>query len=143
LEEPIEKIWHNDIMNKWRTLTPKGCVGCSAFDMCHGGCKALAEIRGQDPLIGKPIRRNKNHSPIELELFEKSRPVLACKMYSEEFGYALVRGQAILTVQPGAKTILDSLDGQMTLQEIYHARGQDVLDFIGYLYVQGMVTFLD
>jgi len=140
LEQSIEEIWQNDIMNRWRKLTPSQCSHCSEMDVCHGGCKALVEIRGNDPLIGQPIRQVESNSPLALELYEKGRPALNCKILPEKFGYALVRGQAIVPVTLDAKNILDCLDGRSTLQDLQDKLGQDALDFVGYLYVNGMIS---
>ena len=45
LEEPIEAISHNDIMNRWRARQWSGCKDCVELEICHGGCRAMAEIR--------------------------------------------------------------------------------------------------
>ncbi|HEX2993670.1 MAG TPA: radical SAM protein, partial [Anaerolineales bacterium] len=139
LEAPIEEIWQNEIMQRWRELTPKKCFGCSELDVCHGGCKALVEIRQQDPLTlrGKPLYETK--PPVELELYERSKPYLVGKVRRETFGYALVRGQSIVPVTSETKDLLDQLNGHHTMLEISESWGQDGIDLVGLLYIQGQV----
>ena len=138
LETPIEEIWQNDIMQCWRELTPKGCFSCSELDVCHGGCKALVEIRQRDPLIRKPLHETK--SSMELELYERSKPLMIGRARPEVFGYALVRGQSIVPVAPETKDLLDQLDGSHTLLEISENWGQEGIDLVGLLYLQGQVV---
>ena len=137
LATPIEEIWQNDIMQRWRELTPKGCFHCSELDVCHGGCKALMEIRQRDPLIGKPLQQAK--PPMELELYEHGKPRLVGRALPEVFGYALVRGQSIVPVAPETKDFLDQLDGSRTMLELSESWGQEGIDLIGLLYLQGQV----
>ncbi len=66
--------------------------------------------------------------------------MLACDILSESFGYALIRGQAILPVTQNADPILASLDGQHTLQEIQDTFGADALEMVGMLVHRGFAT---
>ena len=145
LEEPIEKIWNNEIMNKWRSLLPEQCKNCTELEICHGGCRAQAELLNmkQDPLIGKPIDKNHINAPMTLDLYENSYPLLQCTVRTEPFGYALVSGNSLLPVRPEAKNILDILKGQKTLRQIQKDHGQEVLDFIGSLYLNGLLKLED
>lgn len=142
LEEPIEKIWNNEIMNKWRSLLPEQCKLCAELETCHGGCRAQAELLklNQDPLIEKPIVKSNIDSPMTLDLYENSYPLLQCNIKPEPFGYALVRGHTIIPVKESAKKVLHSLNGNMTLQQIRNELDQDALDFIGSLYLHGLVS---
>jgi AdoMet-dependent heme synthase len=132
LEEPIEAIWHNDIMNRWRARQWGGCETCAELETCHGGCRAMAEIRhaDRDPLTGHPIQEEHSRRLTELELYENSRPKLSCTVQPEPFGYALIRGHAILPVTAEARPILDVLDGTMTLRELSEGFGQEALDLM-------------
>jgi len=145
LEEPIEKIWNNEIMNRWRSFLPEQCNNCSKLEICHGGCRAQAELLriNQDPLIGKPIVKSQISSPITLDLYENSYPLLQCSVRTEPFGYALIKGNSILPVKSEAKSILNILKGQKTLRQIQKDHGQDVLDFIGSLYLNGLLKLED
>ena len=141
IEEPIEDLWHSEVMNRWRALLPEQCETCAELGTCHGGCRALAEIRGidKDPLTRQPIQEKFSYSPVELALYERDRPTLRCTILQEPFGYALVRGTTIVFITPQAKPILDRLDGCMTLRQIRGEFGQNALDFVGSLCYQGLV----
>jgi radical SAM protein with 4Fe4S-binding SPASM domain len=138
LREPLEAIWQSETMNHWRALTPKQCRGCSQLDVCHGGCRALVEIRESDPLIKEPVKIAK--PPLELELYQHSRPALHCKVQREGFGFALIRGQSMEFLDPQAGALLDYLDGQHTLAQLQLALGQDALDLVGSLYLKSLVS---
>lgn len=142
LEEPIEVIWDNEIMNRWREMLPGQCNDCSQLEICHGGCRAQAELLNaqQDPLIHRPILKDHIQCPIELDLCEASYPLLECQIRSQSFGYVLLQGHSILAVTPQAKFILDNLNGQRTLRQIQHDFGQEALDLVGTLYLCGMVS---
>jgi len=142
LEDPIEKIWHNEIMNKWRAMLPEQCGNCAELETCHGGCRAQAEILGMsnDPLMRQAIPAKSDQKPPELDLYENSYPLLECTIRTEPFGYALIHGHALLPVTFAAKSILDQLDGRRTLKQLQHTMGQDALDFIGTLYVHGLLS---
>jgi radical SAM protein with 4Fe4S-binding SPASM domain len=53
----FEEIWRSEALRRWREWVPSGCVGCSLFATCRGGCRAEAILRrGRDyPLPRKPI----------------------------------------------------------------------------------------
>lgn len=142
LEEPIEVIWQNEIMNRWREMRPEQCLNCTQVETCHGGCRAQAELLHvqQDPLIRAPILTDRFQSPIELDLYEASYPLLQCQIKPEKFGYVLLQGHSIVPVTPQAKSVLDNLNGQKTLRQIQHDFGQEALDFVGSLYLHGMVS---
>jgi radical SAM protein with 4Fe4S-binding SPASM domain len=57
LTQSLEEIWHSAAMEAWRKMIPEECMGCEAFEVCRGGCRAIALLRGleKDPLIGEPI----------------------------------------------------------------------------------------
>ncbi len=139
LDEPLEVIWHSEAMNRWRGLLREGCKTCAELETCHGGCRALVELRGQDPLIRQPIQ-DQSRQPVELTLYEKSRPKINCTVRAESFGYALVRGTRIVPVTAQARSVLDILDGRRTLQQIRDDLGQEALDFVGTLYQRGLIS---
>lgn len=53
LNDSVEECWHSAKMRYWRALVPEQCQSCAEFARCHGGCRAIAQQRGQDrdPLI--------------------------------------------------------------------------------------------
>ena len=55
MEQSLGNIWHQSIVfNSFRDLEVKSCEACSRFDICHGGCPAVAyflrkELNCSDP----------------------------------------------------------------------------------------------
>ncbi len=145
LQTPIAEIWQNEKMQSWRKLYPEKCHSCDLLEECHGGCKAQAEILNMkyDPLIQEPIQLELPDKPSEIALNEASYPILDCKVQQETFGFALIDRLSFIPVVPEAKSILDELNGQKTLREIKTQYGQDALDFVGTLFMQGMVKLVD
>ena len=141
LQEPIETVWSSEIMRHWRLRLSSQCKACPILEICHGGCKAVGEIRDvdKDPLMSHLAPQERPHPPPELEMHADCRPKLVCRYRPEPFGYALFDGNVIVPVTASAKAILDRLDGQLTLQQIKNDFGQEILDFIGSLYVRGLV----
>jgi len=78
LTQSLEEIWHSAAMEAWREMIPEGCVGCSQFEVCRGGCRATAMLRGleRDPLIGKPVV-TKPQEPLEELVLEGVQPLRA------------------------------------------------------------------
>lgn len=141
LTERIKDIWQGETFGRWRELLPNQCDACAKLEVCHGGCRALVEIRSADPLIRRPLPASVESGPSELELYEASRPRLSCTVLEEPFGLALVKGQTIIPVTRQAQPILDYMDGRATLLQIQTAFGQAALDLVGTLYLRGLVTW--
>jgi radical SAM protein with 4Fe4S-binding SPASM domain len=140
LETPVEDLWQSEAMNRWRALLPAECEGCGELSTCHGGCRAMIEVRNleRDPLATGPLPMIER-PPRQVALFAGARPRALYTIRPEPFGYVLMRGQHFVPVTVQAKPILDTLDGQTTLSEIQSRFGQESLDFVGSLYLQGMV----
>ena len=58
LTQPLEEIWHSATMETWRGMIPEECRRCEEFEVCRGGCRATAMLRGlrSDPLMKAPVR---------------------------------------------------------------------------------------
>ena len=54
LTQSLEEIWHSAAMETWRGMIPEECMGCEEFEVCRGGCRATAMLRG---LAGDPLMR--------------------------------------------------------------------------------------
>ena len=56
LTQSLEEIWHSAAMEAWRGMIPEECMGCEEFEVCRGGCRATAMLRGlqKDPLMTPP-----------------------------------------------------------------------------------------
>jgi radical SAM protein with 4Fe4S-binding SPASM domain len=135
-EQSIEQLWRSEAMQSWRDLLAPGCSRCGQIEVCHGGCRAMAEIlpTGKDPLISEPCMGS---DITHLRLYSAARPLLVCDIESESFGYSLIQGQSILPVSGAAGHILEQLDGDHTLQEIRDSQGPQALELVGALVHRG------
>ena len=49
LEQPLGEIWrHSAIFQQFRSLKVSSCESCPRFDLCHGGCPAIAYFLKHD-----------------------------------------------------------------------------------------------
>jgi len=57
LTQSLEEIWHSPTMEAWRGMIPEECRRCEEFEVCRGGCRATAMLRGLDldPLMREPV----------------------------------------------------------------------------------------
>ena len=47
-EDTLANIFgHSQVMSRFRCLEVKACRGCERFDLCHGGCPAVAYFANQ------------------------------------------------------------------------------------------------
>jgi radical SAM protein with 4Fe4S-binding SPASM domain len=145
---PIERVWHGDVMARWRALVPQACTGCAAFAACHGGCRAqgiLVEKR-QDPLITTlptGYRTALLSTPVrpELRLFEQLCPTGTFALQSQEGADFLLSKSAVIPVPPGCASLAMRLDGSLNLRQIERQYGNGALDWVGLLYQEGLVTW--
>jgi radical SAM protein with 4Fe4S-binding SPASM domain len=138
----IEEMWHSEPARQWRGLIPQPCFQCAEFHRCRGGCKAMAlgSARGRDPLMRGPLaERLQQQAPRKLRLYEKSAPVRNFDIRREDFGLLLVNRSRVLPVTLSAEPLLNTLDGNHSLRAIERHFGQEGLDFIGQLYVNGLI----
>jgi radical SAM protein with 4Fe4S-binding SPASM domain len=143
LEQPVDEIWFSPAMQRFRDAIPPQCHRCSAFAVCHGGCKALAMDLGvdKDPLAGDPLSTDESTTP-PLRLHPDMRPQSRFAVRPEEWGFALLHGNTVFSVRPEAAPVLEALDGQTTLREIEQAFGSPALSLVGSLYQRGLITLL-
>jgi radical SAM protein with 4Fe4S-binding SPASM domain len=144
MEQSIEEIWHGKAMNQWREMVADQCGDCREFEICHGGCRAVAMLRGveKDPLRREPVLAKASERQEELVLYEDACPVGRFTIRAEEFGYVLIRGSRFVLVAKAAKPVLDVCDGAMTLHEIRERFGQQALDFVGSLMYKGLIELM-
>jgi radical SAM protein with 4Fe4S-binding SPASM domain len=141
-EHSLLELWHGSVMQGWRQLAPEGCLTCGAYEICHGSCRALMELQQvcQDPLMKNPIQPSTAH--YDVEIYRYAKPRLVSEMLSAEPGMALVRGLSIFPVSDDAIPLLNTLDGQQTLEQLFIDHGQDGLNFIGELVRRGYVQIV-
>lgn len=144
-EQSIEEMWQSEKAVWWRNLIPQVCYQCAEFDRCRGGCKAMALKldKKRDPLmrqpLGEPMKGLERDAPRKLTLYEKSSPRQNFVMRQEDFGFLLVNRSRVLPVNSAAKSLLDMLDGTHSLHTIKQRFGQEGLNFVGRLYLKGLV----
>jgi radical SAM protein with 4Fe4S-binding SPASM domain len=144
LEKSIEEIWHGPEMQRWRDMIPGPCYDCLEISKCRGGCRAMALLNhlSHDPLMGRPITEKPEDPDEKMVLYEGMSPVGQFTIRSESFGYILISENRVVPVAFESRPILDLLDGNHTLKQIkekYGGDAQQILDFIGHLYQEGMV----
>lgn len=139
--QTVTEVWQGAVMQQWRALVPETCADCPAFARCHGGCRAQALLTGvaQDPLI-RPARPAPR-APETLRLYAGLRPIARFTVRSEPQGVALVLRDQVVAAPPAALPLLPRLDGRLTLAEIAAHHNAPILDWIGALYQNGMVTW--
>lgn len=139
-EASMSKLWHGEAMNKWRALMPPECTTCAAYSVCHGGCRAVQELRsdGRDPLRGEPLAE---YSPPQTmhELPASVRPSAAVRIRPEPFGYALLGQGQVMPVRAEARPVVDACDGSATFAQLAARFGQSGLDLLGELWESGML----
>ncbi len=138
-EHSLEELWHGSAMQGWRQLTPEVCLVCGAYEICHGSCRALMELEQacQDPLMKNPIQPSSARH--DAEIYRYAKPRLTSEILSAEPGMALVRGLSIFPVSDDAIPLLNTLNGEKTLEQLFAEHGQDGLDFVGELVRRGYV----
>ncbi len=136
---PLEEIWQGETMSAWRSRVPIKCLRCPAYTDCHGGCRALQELRPSgDPLVGEPVQV---FSPVQysLEIPAERKPRLAARLRSEIFGYALLGRGHVIPVPPEARPLLEACNGDQTFRELVEEFGEGALDLLGELWERGML----
>ena len=107
---PLRELWHSEPMNAWRALMPNECLACTAYSICHGGCRAIQELRAdqRDPLRQQPLADYKSARETK-EIPANARPVPNYHIRQEPFGYILLGRGQVIPVAKEAKRVLDAL----------------------------------
>lgn len=139
-EHSMHDLWHSDKMNTWRALMPDECTTCAAYSVCHGGCRAVQELRagGRDPLRGKPLVEFRPQSEVR-SLPADVRPHKNFRKREEAFGYVLLGQGHAIPVAREAVAILAACDGSMSFAELAVQFGQPGLDLLGELWERGLL----
>lgn len=133
-------LWHSDKMNVWRALMPTECTTCAAYAVCHGGCRAVQELRsdGHDPLRGELLTEYTPPQEIR-ELPASVQPLPNFRIREEDFGYALMGNGQVIPVAREALVVLNACDGNVSFAELAAQFGQPGLDLLGELWELGML----
>jgi len=140
-QQSVEEIWASKKLKKWRNLVPLECLECASFDDCRGGCRANAIQRGlkEDPLMKGPIHQLEYNEFENVEIYRYACPHSAFKVRRENFGFFLINRGCHLAVKYDALPIIEAIDGNTTMDEIFTKFGQVGIDFIGNLAYEGLV----
>ncbi len=139
-EHSMYDLWHSDTMNAWRDLMPDACTTCAAYATCHGGCRAIQELRadGRDPLRGKALKTYNPHQDIK-EIPAGVCPTPNFRMQEEPFGYVLLSPGQVIPVAKEATTLFEACDGETTFAQLAEQFGQPGLQLLGELWEKGML----
>jgi AdoMet-dependent heme synthase len=139
-EAPLYQLWRGSAMDAWRALMPAECAECAAYAACHGGCRAVQELRAnrRDPLRRQPF------ASFDLGLQARDlpadgRPLAQLRLRPESFGYAVLGHGQIFPVRSEARPVIEACDGTATFAQLAAQYGQDGLDILGDLWEAGLV----
>jgi radical SAM protein with 4Fe4S-binding SPASM domain len=139
-EQSLADLWHSSAMATWRNLMPVECTGCAAYSVCHGGCRAVQELR---PDYRDPLRRSALTSFARNEevraLPAEGRPTLHGTLRPESFGYVVLGGGQLLPVRAEAQLLLIACDGTSTFSALAEQFGQPGLELLGDLWERGLL----
>lgn len=144
LTEKIENIWNGSETKKWRRDIPKECRNCAQEDVCSGGCRANAEMRGdkKDFLItGKVPKTRQKQVPVTLN--EDLVPNFIGDIRKEEKGYLLVNKNGnFICINDNLLRIINFIkDSKTDLRSIEKKFSGESLSFLYTLYTKGFITF--
>jgi radical SAM protein with 4Fe4S-binding SPASM domain len=139
-EASMAELWQSEAMDAWRALMPSECTTCAAYSVCHGGCRAIQELRptGRDPLRREPLTEFPPSQSVR-ELPADMRPHAAVRLRPEHFGYALLGQGQVVPVRAEARSVVEACDGSTTFAELAARFGQSGLDLLGELWELGML----
>lgn len=142
-ESSMTELWHSAAMEQWRALMPTDCVSCAAYSACHGGCRAIQELRPdrRDPLRRQPL--DSFVPPLETrELPASGRPRAAVRLREESFGYAILGHGQVIPVRPEARPVVEACTGEWTFAQLASRFGEPGLDLLGELWAAGMLDLV-
>jgi radical SAM protein with 4Fe4S-binding SPASM domain len=138
-DDGIEKLWQSPRLDEWRQRISPLCLTCAALSRCRGGCRATAQQIGlsHDPLMTAPLAEP---GPVPtVELAANERPRLVCSVESTPYGYALNGSGHFVTLSHRSCSILQALDGHLTVGQLHDRFGSVGLQLIGSLLQKRLV----
>jgi radical SAM protein with 4Fe4S-binding SPASM domain len=140
LEIPLYTLWHGAAMNAWRALTPRECTACAAYAVCHGGCRAVREIRParRGPLRGEPISDYCPPAKV-FEIPADVQPRADVRLRPEAFGYVLLGRGRVVPLSEEARPVIEACDGSATFAQLAARFGQSGLNLLGDLWAMGVL----
>lgn len=139
-EHSMYDLWHSDKMHAWRALMPAECTSCAAYSVCHGGCRAIQELRPdqRDPLRGEPLTEYAPSQEIK-ELPATAHPRANFKLREERFGYAVLGQGQVIPVAREALEVLTACDGSLSFAQLAERFGLSGLALLSELWELGML----
>ncbi len=139
-EHSLFDLWHGPGMQKWRALMPSECTSCAAYVRCHGGCRAVQEVRPdrRDPLRFASLA---NFAPpiSACALPAHAHPRAKLRLRVESFGYVALGGGQLMPVHTAARPLLEACDGSASFAELVERFGDPGLNLLGELWQAGML----
>lgn len=138
----LEQIWGSPAAHFYRKSLPDSCYQCDYLYRCRGGEKSLIIEYGlkSDTLMTAPIKKP---SKISLEFNSQSIPVPNYRVRKESFGLLLFRYNWSIPLSGNAKPIIEAIDGDKAIGELYQLFGDPVLEIIAELYEQNFLCIQD
>lgn len=142
IQTSIEQIWRSSQAQQWHNLIPEGCTNCVAFDDCRGGCRATALHQGlsKDPLIKKPLDTPLDSKPITL--YAGLKPKMLSIVREEKEGCLLIRESRVRHIERKIYPLIHTCDGETTLATIRDDFGENGLDVVINLALDGFLEFV-
>lgn len=139
----LHELWHSPAMQAWRALMPEDCLICAAYSVCHGGCRAVQELRAsrRDPLHMAHLDEFTRPAQV-YELPGQGHPRAVLRLRPEPFGYALLGCGHVLPVAAAARPVVEACTGRVTFSELAERFGPAGLDLLGELWAEGMLDVL-
>ena len=136
----MQELWHGSAMDRWRGLMPSACLSCAAYAVCHGGCRAIQELRSdhRDPLCDVPLESFSQPRRMH-DLPREGRPRALVRIRPESFGYVLLGEGHAIPVSGEAREVVEACDGHTTFAQLNERFGQVGLDLLGDLWELGLL----
>jgi radical SAM protein with 4Fe4S-binding SPASM domain len=138
-DNDIEELWQSPKLDEWRQRIPAPCLTCTALSSCRGGCRATAQQTGLscDPLMTTPLAEPRSVPIVELAVDQ--RPRLVCSVESTQYGYTLNGAGHFVTLSHHSRSILQALDGHLSVGQLYDRFGSTGLQLVGSLLQKRLV----
>jgi radical SAM protein with 4Fe4S-binding SPASM domain len=140
LASPVYEVWHSQQMAEWLHKADDDCGGCALYGECHGGCRAIRELRedGCEPLRRRV--RNRPAQPKMCQLPAVVRPTFIGRLRPERFGYTVLGQGDFLPVVSDAALVLEACDGTTSIAELEERFSDSGLALIAELWAMGLLT---
>ena len=138
--QSLGDIWQSGPMVAWRSQLSALCRQCPDLAACQGGCRALVEQYGRDPLCTGLNPVTSRPAPVpSLTLHAHAVPSAAYTLHYEAEQPILIRGSRAIPVTKEEAMWLSTAMGNKSLEKIQAEDGERCLAFVGLLYREQFV----